>query len=53
MYRMTLISGIGDIDIISEELNTANIQKNILLELPGEFAARLKQKGIILLSGLL
>ncbi len=47
---------IGDISIIQEQdfdLILANIQKNILLELSGEFHGRLKQKGIILLSGLL
>ncbi len=47
---------IGDINLISErefDMILANIQKNILLELSGEFAERLKQKGIILLSGLL
>jgi ribosomal protein L11 methylase PrmA len=31
----------------------ANIQKNILLELSDQFSARIKQKGLILLSGLL
>ena len=47
---------IGDINLIRErdfDMILANIQKNILLELAGEFAGRLKQKGIILLSGLL
>ena len=47
---------IGDIDIIPEDnfdMILANIQKNILMELSGEFAGRLKQNGIILLSGLL
>ena len=47
---------IGDINLIRErdfDMILANIQKNILLELAGEFSGRLKQKGIILLSGLL
>ncbi len=47
---------IGDISIVPEkdfDMILANIQKNILLELSGEFSGRLKQKGIILLSGLL
>ncbi len=47
---------IGEIDMIPEDnfdMILANIQKNILLELSGEFAGRLKQNGIILLSGLL
>jgi ribosomal protein L11 methyltransferase len=47
---------IGDINLIRErdfDMILANIQKNILLELSEEFAGRLKQKGIILLSGLL
>lgn len=47
---------IGDIGIVPEkdfDLILANIQKNILLELSGEFSGKLKQNGIILLSGLL
>ncbi len=47
---------IGDIKIVPYEvydLILANIQKNILMELPAEFSSRLKNKGIILLSGLL
>jgi ribosomal protein L11 methyltransferase len=47
---------IGDINIIPEkdfDLILANIQKNILLELSGEFSKKLDSKGIILLSGLL
>ncbi len=47
---------IGDIGAVPEkgfDMILANIQKNILLELSGEFSSRLKQKGLILLSGLL
>ncbi len=47
---------IGEIDIVPEknfDMILANIQKNILLKLSGEFSGRIKEKGIILLSGLL
>ena len=46
----------GDIKIVPREeydFILANIQKNILMELTAEFSKRLKNKGIILLSGLL
>lgn len=47
---------IGDISVIPEkafDIILANIQKNILLELSGNFASKLKNDGLILLSGLL
>ncbi len=47
---------IGDINIIPEnnfDLILANIQKNILLDLSGDFSKKLCSKGVILLSGLL
>ncbi len=47
---------IGDINTVPREeydIILANIQKNILMELPEEFSSRLKNRGIILLSGLL
>lgn len=47
---------LGDINIIPEkdfDLILANLQKNILLELSGDFSKKLHSKGIVLLSGLL
>ncbi len=47
---------IGEINIIREDdfdVILANIQKNILIDLKEEFQKRLKNKGLVLLSGLL
>lgn len=47
---------IGDISVVPEksfDMILANIQKNILLQLAGEFSERSKEKGILILSGLL
>lgn len=46
----------GDIDIVTEnnfDILTANIQKNILIELAQKFEKRIRQGGFLLLSGLL
>jgi len=46
----------GDIDVVKEsnfDLILANIQKNVLLEIAEKIKAKLIQKGIVILSGLL
>jgi ribosomal protein L11 methyltransferase len=47
---------LGEIKDIAEQsfdLVTANIQKNVLIEIAGEIKQRIKKGGIIILSGLL